>query len=164
MEAQNPDPFFSVQTGAQISLADVGCAEERRTRWYNLLSHAHMPEVGGKGTDGGAPGGSDAVLTHTPTQAQQSWILYGPAGQPCSVFQTAGTSGGGASEDGEWPGQQLVSEVFDEGGRLQGGEGLYPQSSQWEAEQQQEAEEEEEEVIRAPPVSAIPEKVLLSSA
>lgn len=49
----------------------------------------------------------------------------------------------------------------DEGGCLQEGEGLYPQSSQWEAEQQ---EEEEEEVIRAPPVSAIPEKVRLSSA
>ncbi|CAF89941.1 unnamed protein product, partial [Tetraodon nigroviridis] len=54
-------------TGAQISLADIGCSEERRTSWYNLLSHAYMPDIGNKRTDRRASGGSDAVLTHTHT-------------------------------------------------------------------------------------------------
>uniref|UniRef100_A0A3Q3G9T5 WW and C2 domain containing 1 n=1 Tax=Labrus bergylta TaxID=56723 RepID=A0A3Q3G9T5_9LABR len=31
--------------GAQISLADVSCSEERCTKWYNLLSRAYMPEI-----------------------------------------------------------------------------------------------------------------------
>uniref|UniRef100_H3CQ98 WW and C2 domain containing 1 n=1 Tax=Tetraodon nigroviridis TaxID=99883 RepID=H3CQ98_TETNG len=50
-------------TGAQISLADIGCSEERRTSWYNLLSHAYMPDIGNKRTDRRASGGSDAVRT-----------------------------------------------------------------------------------------------------
>lgn len=53
-----------LQTGAQISLADISCSEERRTKWYNLLSHAYMPDISNKGTDRRASGGSDAVLTH----------------------------------------------------------------------------------------------------
>uniref|UniRef100_A0A3P8WYZ5 WW and C2 domain containing 1 n=1 Tax=Cynoglossus semilaevis TaxID=244447 RepID=A0A3P8WYZ5_CYNSE len=31
--------------GAQISLADVTCSEERSTKWYNLLSHAHLCNI-----------------------------------------------------------------------------------------------------------------------
>uniref|UniRef100_A0A3Q0ST20 WW and C2 domain containing 1 n=1 Tax=Amphilophus citrinellus TaxID=61819 RepID=A0A3Q0ST20_AMPCI len=34
--------------GAQISLADVSCLEERRTKWYNLLSRVYMPEISSK--------------------------------------------------------------------------------------------------------------------
>uniref|UniRef100_A0A674MHC3 WW and C2 domain containing 1 n=1 Tax=Takifugu rubripes TaxID=31033 RepID=A0A674MHC3_TAKRU len=51
-------------TGAQISLADISCSEERRTKWYNLLSHAYMPDISNKDTDRRASDGSDAVLTH----------------------------------------------------------------------------------------------------
>uniref|UniRef100_A0AAX7V4V2 WW domain-containing protein n=1 Tax=Astatotilapia calliptera TaxID=8154 RepID=A0AAX7V4V2_ASTCA len=31
--------------GAQISLADVSCSEEKCTKWYNLLSRVYLPEV-----------------------------------------------------------------------------------------------------------------------
>uniref|UniRef100_A0A3B5MNT2 WW and C2 domain containing 1 n=1 Tax=Xiphophorus couchianus TaxID=32473 RepID=A0A3B5MNT2_9TELE len=34
--------------GAQISLADVSCSEERCTKWYNLLSRLHMSEINNK--------------------------------------------------------------------------------------------------------------------
>lgn len=53
-----------LQTGAQISLADISCSEERRSKWYNLLSHAYMPDISSKDADRRASGGSDAVLTH----------------------------------------------------------------------------------------------------
>uniref|UniRef100_A0A3B4ZCH7 WW and C2 domain containing 1 n=1 Tax=Seriola lalandi dorsalis TaxID=1841481 RepID=A0A3B4ZCH7_SERLL len=49
--------------GAQISLADVSCSEERCTKWYNLLSRAYMPEISSSSEDkeSRAAGGSDRV-------------------------------------------------------------------------------------------------------
>uniref|UniRef100_A0AAQ5ZKE5 WW domain-containing protein n=1 Tax=Amphiprion ocellaris TaxID=80972 RepID=A0AAQ5ZKE5_AMPOC len=38
--------------GAQISLADVSCSEDRRSKWYNLLSRVYMPEISNKDKDG----------------------------------------------------------------------------------------------------------------
>uniref|UniRef100_A0AAQ5XAZ4 Protein kibra n=1 Tax=Amphiprion ocellaris TaxID=80972 RepID=A0AAQ5XAZ4_AMPOC len=46
--------------GAQISLADVSCSEDRRSKWYNLLSRVYMPEISNKDKDGSrASSGSD---------------------------------------------------------------------------------------------------------
>lgn len=53
-----------LQAGAQISLADVSCSEERCTKWYNLLSRAYMPEISNKDKESRAAGGSDRVQTH----------------------------------------------------------------------------------------------------
>uniref|UniRef100_A0A3P8SBW4 WW and C2 domain containing 1 n=1 Tax=Amphiprion percula TaxID=161767 RepID=A0A3P8SBW4_AMPPE len=41
--------------GAQISLADVSCSEDRRSKWYNLLSRVYMPEISNKDKDHGDP-------------------------------------------------------------------------------------------------------------
>uniref|UniRef100_A0A671UGM2 WW and C2 domain containing 1 n=1 Tax=Sparus aurata TaxID=8175 RepID=A0A671UGM2_SPAAU len=53
--------------GAQISLADVSCSEERCTKWYNLLSRAYMPEMNNKDKESRAAGSSDRVQTHSHT-------------------------------------------------------------------------------------------------
>uniref|UniRef100_A0A8D3CQY4 WW and C2 domain containing 1 n=1 Tax=Scophthalmus maximus TaxID=52904 RepID=A0A8D3CQY4_SCOMX len=46
--------------GAQISLADISCSDERRTRWFNLLSRAFiLPEVNNKDRESRAAGASD---------------------------------------------------------------------------------------------------------
>ena len=50
-----------LQAGAQISLADVSCSEERCTKWYNLLSRAYMPEINNKDKESRAAGASDRV-------------------------------------------------------------------------------------------------------
>lgn len=52
-----------LQAGAQISLADVSCSEERCTKWYNLLSRAYMPDISNKDKESRAAGNSDAVRT-----------------------------------------------------------------------------------------------------
>ncbi|TWW75272.1 Protein KIBRA [Takifugu flavidus] len=120
-------------TGAQISLADISCSEERRTKWYNLLSYAYMPDISNKDTDRRASDGSDAIA---------------------EIFRV------GATEDSEWHGDPLPSEVFDhdegareeQAGDLEEGEDLYPVSSQWGA-------KHEEKVNKASPLAAITEKV-----
>lgn len=53
--------FLRPQAGAQISLADISCSEERRTKWYNLLSHAFLPVAGSTDKESGATCGSDVV-------------------------------------------------------------------------------------------------------
>lgn len=60
-----------------------------------------MPDIGNKRTDRRASGGSDAVLTHTHTHGESA-DAADPDQRVCSVFQAAGTSRGGAGEDGEW--------------------------------------------------------------
>uniref|UniRef100_A0A665TDI2 WW domain-containing protein n=1 Tax=Echeneis naucrates TaxID=173247 RepID=A0A665TDI2_ECHNA len=48
--------------GAQISLADVSCSEERCTKWYNLLSRVYMSEISSKDKERrAAVPGSDRV-------------------------------------------------------------------------------------------------------
>ncbi|XP_034539383.1 protein KIBRA [Notolabrus celidotus] len=128
--------------GAQISLADVSCSEERYTKWYNLLSRAYMPEISNKDKETRAAGNSDRTAV------------------------ISAVSGVGAHEDDEWHGELLEADVFDdedgngeEGeGPLEEEEGFYPEGSQWEAE-----EEEEEQVTKplhlAAAASAITEKV-----
>ncbi|XP_069395957.1 protein KIBRA [Paralichthys olivaceus] len=138
--------------GAQISLADVSCSDERRTKWYNLLSRAYMPDINNKDKESRAAGGSDR------TRVSSSDTV-------------------GASEDDEWHGDTLEADLFDdeegngvgEVGPLEEEEDeFYPDSSRWEAEE----EEEEEEATKPPPppppppaaaaaaaASRIPEKV-----
>ncbi|XP_053297159.1 protein KIBRA [Pleuronectes platessa] len=133
--------------GAQISLADVSCSDERRTKWYNLLSRAYMPDINKEDEESRAAGGSDR------TRVSSSDTV-------------------GASEDDEWHGDTLEADLFDdEEGNGVGGVGpleeeeLYPDSSQWEAEEEEEGEEEEEEEATEPPPpppatgARIPEKV-----
>ncbi|KAK5858906.1 hypothetical protein PBY51_003015 [Eleginops maclovinus] len=125
--------------GAQISLADVSCSEEKCTKWYNLLSRAYMPEISSKDKESRAAGSAERPRVSNSDRV-------------------------GAPEDDEWHGDRL--DIFDdeegngvEGvGPLEEDEEFYPESSQWEA-----AEEEEEEVreTKPPPyrAAAITEKV-----
>ncbi|XP_070838609.1 protein KIBRA [Chaetodon trifascialis] len=120
--------------GAQISLADVSCSEERCTKWYNLLSRVYMPEINNKDEESRAAGGSDRA----PVISSVSRV--------------------GAPEDNEWHGDPLETDVFEdeEGNGMEGvgpleeEEEFYPESSQWEAEE----EEEEEEKVAKPPAAA----------
>ncbi|XP_056253844.1 protein KIBRA isoform X1 [Seriola aureovittata] len=127
--------------GAQISLADVSCSEERCTKWYNLLSRAYMPEISSSSEDkeSRAAGGSDR------TRVSSSDTV-------------------GAPEDDEWHGDSLETDLFDEEegngvegvGPLEEEDDFYPDSSQWEEE-----EEEEAKATKPPPpiAAAITEKV-----
>ncbi|XP_071766433.2 LOW QUALITY PROTEIN: protein KIBRA [Centroberyx gerrardi] len=130
--------------GAQISLADVNCSEERCTKWYNLLSHAYMPEINNKDKDGEAAAKPDRTV---------------------SSSERVRASLEGAAED-EWHGDPLEADMFDdeegngvEGeGPLEAEEEFYPDSSQWEAEEEEE-EAEKEEVTKPAPTGAITERV-----
>lgn len=124
--------------GAQISLADVSCSEERCTKWYNLLSRAYMPEINNKDKESRAAGSSDLACVSS-------------------------NDGVAAPEDDEWHGDPLDMFDDEEGndvegvGPLEEEDEFYPDSSQWEA--------EEEEVVTKPPpptaaaAAAITEKV-----
>ncbi|XP_073335273.1 protein KIBRA [Pagrus major] len=122
--------------GAQISLADVSCSEERCTKWYNLLSRAYMPEMNNKDKESRAASSSD----RTPVISSVSTV--------------------GAPDDDEWHGDPLEDDLFDdEDGNGEGEEGpleeeeddFYPESSQWEGD-----EEEEEKVTKPPPPAPPP--------
>ncbi|XP_061818652.2 protein KIBRA [Nerophis lumbriciformis] len=95
--------------GAQISLADISCSEERKTQWYNLLSRAFMPEVSGKEKDAEAGGLNTAGASNSDT------VL----------------------DDEEWHGDLLEGDVFDDEDDvekpLDEGELFYADGSQWEA-------------------------------
>lgn len=52
---------LSLQAGAQISLADDACSEERSTRCYNLLSRSFISDLGNKDDQVRAAGSSDTV-------------------------------------------------------------------------------------------------------
>ncbi|XP_068572751.1 protein KIBRA [Cebidichthys violaceus] len=124
--------------GAQISLADVSCSEERCAKWYNLLSRSFMREIN-KDKESRAVGGSDRTRVSSSDRV-------------------------GALEDDEWHGDPLDMFDDEEGngvegvGPLEEEDGFYPDSSQWEAEEE---EEEEEEKVTKPPAAAaaITEKV-----
>lgn len=125
--------------GAQISLADVSCSEERCTKWYNLLNRAFLREIKDKECPA-AGGGSD------PTRG------------------VSHSDRADVPEDDEWHGDLLDMSDDDEGNGVEGAgpleeEGVfYPDSSQWRAEDE---EEEEEEQVTKPPsaAAAITEKV-----
>ncbi|XP_023117015.1 protein KIBRA [Amphiprion ocellaris] len=123
--------------GAQISLADVSCSEDRRSKWYNLLSRVYMPEISNKDKDGSrASSGSDRTRVSNSDRV-------------------------GAPIDDEWHGDPLEADIFDdeegngvEGvGPLEEEDEFYPDSSQWEAEEEE--EEEEEKVTKPPPPAAL---------
>ncbi|XP_069572620.1 protein KIBRA [Brachyistius frenatus] len=126
--------------GAQISLADVSCSEERRTKWYNLLSRAYMPEINNKDKESRTVGVSDGTRVSSGDR-------------------------GGAPEDDEWRGDPLEADIFDDeegndvegAGPLEEEDEFYPDSSQWEAEEEEEEEEEEDEekVTKPPPTAAV---------
>ncbi|XP_072230630.1 protein KIBRA [Leuresthes tenuis] len=105
--------------GAQISLADISCSEDRCTKWYNLLSQVFMPEISNKDTESRAAGSSNGTRL-------------------CSSDRVR------APEEDEWHGDPLEPDVFEdeEGNGMDGAtppeeeEEFYPESSQWEAEEQ----------------------------
>ncbi|CAF97277.1 unnamed protein product [Tetraodon nigroviridis] len=91
-------------TGAQISLADIGCSEERRTSWYNLLSHAYMPDIGNKRTDRRASGGHGGPLASDASdddegapEDQERSFQEGEGLYPGSSRWEAGAGGGSSS-------------------------------------------------------------------
>ncbi|XP_028276754.1 protein KIBRA [Parambassis ranga] len=114
--------------GAQISLADVSCSEDRCTKWYNLLSRAYMPDIKSKDKENRVAGGPDGTRVSSSDRV-------------------------GAPEDDEWHGDPLEEDIFDdeEGSGMEGErpqeeeDAFYPDSSQWGAE-----EEEEEKVSKRP--------------
>nr|XP_046265711.1 protein KIBRA [Scatophagus argus] len=120
--------------GAQISLADVGCSEERCTKWYNLLSRVYMPEINNKDKQSRAA----SVSERTPV--------------------ISGVSRVGAPEDDEWHGDLLEADMFDEEegngvegvGPLDEEDEFYPESGQWEGEEEEE-HAHEEKVAKPPP-------------
>uniref|UniRef100_A0A8D3BK20 WW and C2 domain containing 1 n=1 Tax=Scophthalmus maximus TaxID=52904 RepID=A0A8D3BK20_SCOMX len=129
--------------GAQISLADISCSDERRTRWFNLLSRAFiLPEVNNKDRESRAAGASDRVKTReTPPPGGLLGVRHTSVNNN-SVHQKKyvrnGVEGAGPPEE------------EDE---------FYP-DSQWEAEEGEEGEEEED--ATKPPAAAaavITEKV-----
>lgn len=127
--------------GAQISLADVSCLEERQTKWYNLLSRVYMPEISSKDRESREmAGGSERTRVSSSDQVR-------------------------VSEDG-WHGDPLEADVFDDDegngvegvGPLEEEDEFYPDSSQWEVEE----EEDEKKANKPPPTiaaAAITEKV-----
>ncbi|KAK5622870.1 hypothetical protein CRENBAI_023476 [Crenichthys baileyi] len=122
--------------GAQISLADVSCSEERCNKWYNLLSRLYMSEISSKDKDTRVKGSSDR------------------------------THGVEPPETDEWQGDPLEADMSDEEEEENDGEGVepldeegefYPDSSQWEVEKE---EEELQKVSKPTPTAApIAEKV-----
>ncbi|KAF7206659.1 protein KIBRA [Nothobranchius furzeri] len=118
--------------GAQISLADISCSEDRCTKWYNLLSRLYMPEISNKDRGSRATGDSDqaGVGSREEDRAGDDW---------CSGHLKADV----LDEDEGGDGEELQEEEDE----------FYPESSQWET-------EEEEEVTKPPPAAApITEKV-----
>ncbi|XP_077402760.1 protein KIBRA [Vanacampus margaritifer] len=123
--------------GAQISLADVSCSEERRTKWYNLLSHVFLPIVSDK--ESGSTAGLDT------TEASSSDRVPG--------------------DEEAWHGDLL--EVFDDEEELcavgteplEEGDLFFADGGQWEAEEEEQEEEEVESHTKVQPLATIREKV-----
>uniref|UniRef100_A0A8D3DCS6 WW and C2 domain containing 1 n=1 Tax=Scophthalmus maximus TaxID=52904 RepID=A0A8D3DCS6_SCOMX len=112
--------------GAQISLADISCSDERRTRWFNLLSRAFiLPEVNNKDRESRAAGASDRRICIS-VSSFKLWLFFRR-------------------------GDSLEADLFDheEGNGVEGAgppeeeDEFYP-DSQWEAEEGEEGEEEED--------------------
>ncbi|XP_047463285.1 protein KIBRA [Mugil cephalus] len=116
--------------GAQISLADVSCSEERQTKWYNLLSRVYMPDINNKDKDSQAAGSSERTRVSSRVRAP---------------------------EDDEWHEDPLDPDVFedDEVNDLEAAvlleEEFYSNNSQWEADKEEEEEEKKKMAARPPP-------------
>ncbi|XP_068600281.1 protein KIBRA [Brachionichthys hirsutus] len=120
--------------GAQISLADISCSEERCTRWYNLLSHAYMTYISNKDKESQSAGSSD----RTPSVPGVPRVPSLPRVR--------------ALQDDEWHGAHLEVDMFDgEAGPLEEEEAFHPESSQWEL--------QEKVPERLPPPPTMTEKV-----
>ncbi|KAM4726060.1 protein KIBRA [Anableps anableps] len=117
--------------GAQISLADVSCSEERCTKWYNLLSCLHMSEINNKDTR--AEGSSGKAHEGVQPPETDEW-----QGDPLEADMSA------EEEEND----EVGVEAQDE-------EEYYPDSSQWEREK----EKEEQKVTKSTLTAPIAEKV-----
>ncbi|XP_034405745.1 protein KIBRA [Cyclopterus lumpus] len=128
--------------GAQISLADVSCSEDRCTKWYNLLSRAYLREINkDKESTAAAGSGSDATRVSSGDRVGAP-VLNEWHGDPLDM-----------SDDEEGNGVEGVGPLEEE-------DGFYPDSSQWRAEEEEEEKEEEEKVTKPPTAAAaITEKV-----
>ncbi|XP_024118146.1 protein KIBRA [Oryzias melastigma] len=115
--------------GAQISMADVSCVEERCTRCFNLLSHVHnTPERANKDEDGSAQ--SDVCISAAAKDPEDEW--HSDPFEP-DMFETNCVEGAGPP-DAE--------------------DGADPYNSQWETQ-----EEEEKVNPPPPPSGAMTERV-----
>ncbi|XP_057676606.1 protein KIBRA [Corythoichthys intestinalis] len=111
--------------GAQISLADFSFSEERRTKWYNMLSHALPPEVtvknkelaAAKGLDGTGASSGDRVLDVEEALRGELLELFNDEEELCA----------------------LSTEPLEEEDLF------YADGGQWEAEEQQQREDEDVE-------------------
>lgn len=116
--------------GSQISMADIGCSEERVSKWFNLLSQVHMSEF--HNTD------QDRDLIQNQNQKQDQTGVSGS-----DRVHTAGEEEEEEEqEEEEWNGEILEVDVFEDV-RPEGAEPpeeeaeFVPASSQWEAEEAQ---------------------------
>uniref|UniRef100_A0A146ZX19 Protein KIBRA n=1 Tax=Fundulus heteroclitus TaxID=8078 RepID=A0A146ZX19_FUNHE len=119
--------------GAQISLADVSCSEDRCTKWYNLLNRHYMSELSSKDKDSRVEDGSDG--THEGVQPPQT-----------DEWQGAPLEADMSDEEEEEEDEEEGVEHQDEEGEF------YPDSSQWE--EKKEAEEEQQKVAKPTPTAA----------
>ncbi|XP_029029534.1 protein KIBRA [Betta splendens] len=101
--------------GAQISLADISCSEERCTKWYNLLSHTCMAEINQE--SGAADSEQTCVSGSVEAPEEDSWL---------AVPLEANIYADADSVEGAGP--------------LQEDEEFYPDSSQCEAEEEKASE------------------------
>ncbi|XP_061659469.1 protein KIBRA [Syngnathoides biaculeatus] len=120
--------------GAQISLADVSCSEDRRTTWYNLLSHTFLTDVRDKDKGSSVAGALDRIEA---SSNEATWH-----GDLLEVFDDEEELCAAGSEP------------------LEEGDLFYANACQWEAEEeQQEDEEDEERQTKVLPLAPIAEKV-----
>ncbi|XP_055004384.1 protein KIBRA [Boleophthalmus pectinirostris] len=79
-----------VLTGAQISLADLSCSEERSTKWYNLLSHSF--DMNSKDKEGAVTHGDQSRVSSERSRApdEEEWPDE-------DIFEDEG--GGGEAEE-----------------------------------------------------------------
>ncbi|XP_075996376.1 protein KIBRA-like [Genypterus blacodes] len=120
--------------GAQISLADVSCLEERCTKWYNLLSHAHLPDSSKE-----ASASSERTERGGGASEHDDWHADALEADVSDSEQGNCVEGAGPVEDEET---------------------LYPNSSsQWEAEEGEEEVKERDGGSKPAQTAAIAEKV-----
>ncbi|KAM6984624.1 protein KIBRA [Aplochiton taeniatus] len=142
--------------GVQISLAEVGSTEERSTKWYNLLNHAHLAPRHGNKDQGVGP---YFVATDQSEDPRPGREAAGLGGGPDHQDWSSG------AQEGEEP--QGEGEVFEDGTGnslereepQEEGEDFYSDNSQWEGEEEQEEEEQEEAAANQTPAGGMIERV-----
>ncbi|KAJ8266847.1 hypothetical protein GJAV_G00135360 [Gymnothorax javanicus] len=115
--------------GAQISLAEISGSEERSTKWYNLLSRLHLPELNVKRKeteastprDGSSHSTAESVVTVTGTEDAGEWLQASEG----DVFEETDSEGEGppleehegeeSYPDSQWEGEAEVAKTTPSG-------------------------------------------------